>query len=71
MEDNWISVGDALPLIGQPVLLFANGVIQNAIFYLDGDGPTNYFWSSLLDIDELPEVGFALYWMPLPQPPEK
>lgn len=43
------TTSDGLPTIGEPVILYANGVVQNAIYYADSvDNETHdlFFWAS-------------------------
>ena len=46
----WKSVEkDGLPAIGEAVLLFSNGVVQQAVYYLDSqdhDLYSTHFWAS-------------------------
>jgi len=71
--DKWISVKDEWPKLGQKVLLFSCGSIQEDIYMLDkfdeNDCEIEYFWSTesickCLDFSEND------YWMPLPEPPK-
>jgi len=43
----WTSVKDRLPMIGQTVILFANGVVQEEMYMLGttGHAPLEYFWN--------------------------
>ena len=63
-NENW-----NIPKLGQRVILFSNGVIQNDSYTLDR-GDDGYFWSRD-DVDECPEVKAGDAWMPWPdQRPE-
>lgn len=63
-NENW-----NIPKLGQRVILFSNGVIQNDSYTLD-QGDDGYFWSRD-DVDECPEVKAGDAWMPWPdQRPE-
>lgn len=69
----WVDVRDELPAIGQRVILFSNGVVQNEIFTLDaGDvsdySPPEYFWSRD-ELEDCPLVEDGQKWMPLPKAP--
>lgn len=74
MMSEWISVKDILPSIGQKVILFSNGVVQEDIYQLDAGDTSDYcalqyFWARD-DIDVCPDVSVNDFWMPLPKPPE-
>ena len=65
----WTSVDDCLPVLGQRVILFANGVIQNESFIMDeadvSDLRSERFWSRD-DLDECPKIESGQFWMPWP-----
>lgn len=63
-EPKWISVNDERPKLGQRVLLFSNGVVQENIFMYDEDDDGT-FWSNEL-LGEFPTCKHSDYWMPLP-----
>ena len=70
----WISVKDNSPEIGQKVLLFSNGVVQEEIYTYDmadtnDYGGISHFWSRE-DLDECPELKEDDMWQPLPGAPE-
>jgi hypothetical protein len=73
-EMKWISVEDRLPSIGEKVILFANGVVQEEIFVMDeadiSDYTTIRFWGRD-DLENCPKVESGQRWMPLPEPPEE
>lgn len=58
-NENW-----NIPKLGQRVILFSNGAIQNDSYTLDR-GDDGYFWSRD-DVDECPEVKAGDAWMPWP-----
>lgn len=58
-NENW-----NIPKLGQRVILFSNGAIQNDSYTLDR-GDDGYFWSRD-DVDECPEVRAGDAWMPWP-----
>ena len=72
IQGEWICVTEKLPDIGEPVLLYDNGVVQHSVFWLDAEDSAavtlGYFWDG-----EGMEDGFPIqnsqYWMPLPDPP--
>ena len=68
----WISVNDERPKIGQKVILFSNGVVQQDIYVYDqgdiNDYEVSLFWSRD-DLDECPILKDDDMWMPLPSPP--
>ena len=69
----WIRVEDECPAIGQKVILFSNGVVQEDIYMFDGGdvsdySPPEYFWSRE-DLDDCPLISPDDRWMPLPSPP--
>ena len=70
----WISVDDELPAIGQKVIVFSNGVVQEEVWALDteeSDGDTyGYFWARD-DSDECPDLKRTDMWQPLPEPPKE
>jgi len=74
--DKWTSVEDSLPAIGQPVILFSNGDVQNEIYTLDAgdvsDYETEYFWiNNHIDCsEESYKVDPKQYWMALPHRPD-
>lgn len=64
-----ISVKDQLPLLGQRVLLFSNGVIQKELYTYDqSDSCANF--GDRDDIDESPLISDTDFWMSLPEPPK-
>jgi len=69
---NWISIKDKLPKLGQYVLLYANGKVQECLYYMDkgdvNDHTQEYFWSNDF-LDFYPLVEEDHRWMPLPEPP--
>ena len=67
----WIDVDKECPAIGQKVILFAKGVVQEEIYMYDMDGndyTTESFWSRD-DLEEHPLVKSGQMWMPLPKAP--
>lgn len=64
-NENW-----NIPKLGQRVILFSNGVVQNESYTLDQvDGELGcgyYFWNRD-DLDECPEVKAGDMWMPWPE----
>jgi len=68
----WISVNDERPKIGQKVILFSNGVVQQDIYMYDQGDINDYevstFWSRD-DLDECPILKDDDMWIPLPPPP--
>lgn len=72
MTNKWISTKDELPKIGQKVILFSNGVVQDEMFELEWDDCNvggDYYWFRD-DLDECPITNFKSdMWMPLPEPP--
>ncbi len=66
-EPKWISVNDQRPKLGQRVLVFSNGVVQEDIFMYDEDDDGT-FWSSEL-LDEFPPCAHSDFWMALPSSP--
>lgn len=73
--NNWISVDEELPAIGESVILFANGAVQRETFYLDAgdssDYHIDYFWvNNHKDCtEESYDIVSGQKWMPLPEPP--
>jgi len=67
--NEWISIKDKWPRLGQKVLLYSNGVVQNEIYYLNQGDEVGYFWDRD-DLDNSPLVIEDDYWMPLPAPPK-
>jgi len=69
----WISVKDELPSIGQRVILFANGVVQNELYVLDAHDPSDfhieYFWAREDTGDDW-KISDDHFWMRMPAPPE-
>lgn len=73
----WISTKDKLPTYGEPVLIVANGVIQNLTYMLDGaDDVPDWFEPYYFSDSEL-SLGWnkASYWIyvddiKLPEPPK-
>jgi len=73
VENPWVSVEDKCPAIGQKVILYSNGVVQEEIYIFDsGDtsdyAPQEYFWGRD-DIEDCPLVKNSDCWMPLPNKP--
>lgn len=70
--NEWISVKDRLPTLGEKVIICIDGVVQETIFTFD-ECDDYYFWA-LDDIDddpdELPKLQLTDMWMPLPEPPK-
>ena len=70
----WHDVDKEWPAIGERVILFANGVVQEDIYEFDcgddGFGGGEYFWGRD-DVDECPKVESGQFWMRLPSPPGK
>ena len=71
----WISVEDRLPAIGQRVVLFSNGVVQEEIYTFDSRNtsdytPLEYFWGRE-DLENCPLINNNDCWMPLPKPPKE
>jgi len=69
---SWIDVDEEMPVIGQKVILFANGVVQEEIYMLDAfdnDLYNTYYWSRD-DLEDCPFVKSGQLWMPLPEPPK-
>jgi hypothetical protein len=69
----WISVTEHLPSIGQRVILFGNGVVQEESYILDAadvsDYHTEYFWSRE-DLEEGVPVTDDQQWIPWPSMPK-
>ena len=69
--NKWIHVNDRLPEDDQQVILFSNGVVQMAMFYLSNETDRMAWHSLNSDIS-----GDVFYlqdedsWTPLPKPPE-
>jgi hypothetical protein len=61
---NWISVEDSLPVDGQEVIACRDDKVMACVFTIDYDGRI-YFESK----DNVHGID-AVYWMPLPSPPE-
>ena len=71
----WISIDDHWPSIGQKVILFGNGVVQEDIYMFDaGDcsdyGQCDYFFCRD-DLDESISIQSGQFWMALPKPPKQ
>ena len=66
--NKWISVKDQLPRLGQKVILFSNGVVQEEIYTYDQSDDCADFWDRS-ELDESPTIQESDYWMPLPEPP--
>ena len=70
----WISVDEELPALGEKVLLFANGVVQEEIYTMDEADQSDYYskryWSRD-DFEECPFVKSGQFWMRLPEPPAR
>ena len=67
----WVDIDVERPAIGQKVILFAKGVVQEEIYMLDMDGDDysdEYFWSRD-ELEECPLVKSGQMWMPLPKAP--
>jgi len=60
--ENW-----NIPKLGQKVILFSNGVVQDESYTLDR-GDDGYFWGRE-DLDECPEVKEGDAWIPWPSGP--
>ena len=66
----WVSIQDKWPARGDPVLLIANGVVQQVTYFRDylnaGDDYFEpvYFEGDCIPLDEV------THWMPLPQLPK-
>ena len=69
----WIDVEVQLPAIGQRVILFDNGVVQNDTYYLDAgdvsDYHTEYFWDRE-DMDEAVPIKKGQMWIAMPSKPK-
>ena len=66
----WISVENGLPAMGEKVILFANGVVQEETYTVDhGDEVGAKFFWSRDGLDECPPVKDTDKWMSLPNPP--
>lgn len=69
---SWKSVKDELPKIGQKVILFSNGVVQEETFMFDmadkNDLETECFWSRD-DLEECPELQQSDFWQSIPTTP--
>lgn len=72
-NDVWVGADGELPAIGQKVILFSNGVVQEEIYMLDAhdrsDMYIEYFWSRDYIEDSI-EIKQTDRWAPLPQPPK-
>ena len=66
----WISVNDRLPKIGQKVMLYSNGVVQEDLFVYDADNNERQFFWYNKDLDDYPFLQQDDQWQPLPEPPE-
>lgn len=64
----WISVKERFPKLGQKVILFSNGVVQEEVYMLDEGEEVDKFWSRD-DLDVSPLVDADDFWQPLPAPP--
>ena len=68
----WIRVNDERPKIGQKVILFSNGVVQQDIYMYDqgdiNDCEVSTFWSRDY-LDECLILKDDDMWIPLPPPP--
>ena len=68
----WISVDEQLPAIGEKVILFANGVVQQEIYTMDEADISDYyserFWMRD-ELEECPKAESGQYWQRLPKPP--
>lgn len=70
----WISVDDALPGYGDPVIIVANGVTQNVTFCLNGsDYCDDWFEPFHFHHDSESELSLSQvsFWMPLQEPPKE
>jgi hypothetical protein len=69
----WISVDDRLPEYGEPILVVANGVVQNITLMLDGcDESPDWFEPYFFECDDCAFLwDKATHWMPLPDPPKE
>ena len=73
--NRWISVKDKMPAIGQPIILFANGVVQKETHTLDAgdvsDYHVEYFWvNNHVDCsEESYEIKDNQMWQALPEKP--
>ncbi len=74
MRFNWVSVKDELPPVGLDLILFSNGVVQNAIYArdeYDNDYSTGSFWVCTMDRDISANIDWENdYWSVLPEPPK-
>ena len=72
-QNNWISVKNELPKIGQKVYLFTDETVQEEIYMYDmsdvDDWNTCQFWSRE-DIDHSKILNMDDMWQPLPGVPE-
>ena len=70
----WVPTKLQLPAVGERVILFGNGVVQQEIYYLDAadksDFYIEYFWARD-ELEEGVEVTDDQFWLPLPTPPKK
>ena len=68
----WISVDDGFPFVGQKVLLFSNGVVQEETYSIDygGEAGARFFWNRD-GFDDCPFVKDGDKWMPLPGAPNE
>ena len=67
----WIPVGEGLPDVSDPVLVFDNGVVQEAVLQLNGSGDGVTYFECMADEDITFLLSDNQYWMPLPAPPEQ
>lgn len=69
----WIDVMDDLPDVGEKVIIFANGVVQEETYIMDAhdlsDYHTEYFWHRG-ELEECPKIERWQFWMRLPEPPQ-
>lgn len=69
----WIDITKEKPAYGQPVIVYANGAVQNVTYSLDSDEDcADWFEPHHFDHDDNCKFWArnATHWMPLPEPPK-
>jgi len=71
---SWHDADKELPALGEKVILYANGVVQEEIYTMDvadiSDYPTELFWSRD-DLEECPKIESGQWWARLPSGPDR
>ena len=68
----WISLREAFPPEGVPIILYSNGVVQERLYRLqsgDVDDRVVYWWDGDDDTQDDHEIKIRDQWMALPESP--